>query len=112
MDYHIALSPELGLSPEQFVTAWNETAECRGMAQAQLDVQPPEGFALDPLMVRQGLILLVGAAGTLALDALKEAIKEKLTEFFKAKLSKPPSIEVKAIRQPGGAYLLVVTENT
>ena len=59
----------------------------------------------------QGLIALTAAAGGLALDALKEAIKDKLSEFFKEKLTPQPAIKVKAVRQPGGAYLLVVTES-
>ena len=65
-------------------------------------------------MVRQGLVLLVGVAGGLVLDALKDAVKDTLAEYFKRKLEGPlsgkPSIKVDAIRQPGGAYLLVVKE--
>lgn len=110
MDYSIALSPELSLSPQDFVTAWNEAPGCRALAQAELVSQPAQGFPLDPQMVQQGLILLAGAAGGLALEALKEAVKEKLTKFFKEKLSQEPAIQVDAIRQPDGAYLLVVTE--
>ncbi|MFB0546212.1 MAG: hypothetical protein ACETWB_04825 [Anaerolineae bacterium] len=109
MDYHVALSPELDLSPEKFAAAWNEAPECRALAEAELVFQPAQGFPLDPQMAQQGLILLAGIAGSLALDALKEAVKGKLTEFFEEKLSGKTSIEVDAIRQPGGAYLLVVT---
>ena len=34
----------------------------------------------------------------------------KLTEYLKQKLSKKPSIKVESIRQPGGAYLIVITK--
>ena len=116
MDYHIAFAPDLDVSSQDFVAAWNDTPECRALAEARLIPQPPQGFPLDPQLVQQGLVLLTGAAGVaggLALDALKDAVKEKLTEYLKRKLeplSKKPSIQVESIRQPDGAYLLVVTE--
>jgi hypothetical protein len=113
MDYHIAFDPDLGLSSQDFIAAWNDTPKCRALAEAQLTTQPPQGFPLDPQLVQQGLVLLTGAAGVaggLALDALKDVVKEKLTEYLKQKLSRKPSIKVESIRQPGGAYLLVVTE--
>ena len=113
MDYQIALAPDLGLSAQDLVTAWNEAPECRALAEARLDDQPARDFPLESIFVQQGLVLLSGAAiaaGTLALEALKDALKDKLTEYFKEKLSPKPAIKVEAIRQPGGAYLLVVTE--
>ena len=110
MDYHIAFAPYLGLNSQDFITAWNDTPECRALAEAQLTTQPPQGFPLDPQFVQQGLVLLAGVAGGLALDVLKDVVKDKLTEYLKQKLSKKPSIKVESIRQPGGAYLLVVTE--
>ena len=113
MDYHIAFAPDLDVSSQDFVAAWNDTPECRALAEAQLTTQPPQGFPLDPQLVQQGLVLLTGAAGVaggLALDALKEAVKEKLAAYLKDKLTREPAIQVESIRQPGGAYLLVVTE--
>jgi hypothetical protein len=35
-DYEIVLSPELEISPADFVTAWNETAETHDFAEARL----------------------------------------------------------------------------
>ena len=113
MPYQIALPPDLDINPHDFITAWNDTAECRALAEARLAPQPPQGFPLDPQLVQQGLVLLTGAAGVaggLALDALKDAVKDKLTEYFKEKMSRKPALTVDAVRQPGGAYLLVVTE--
>ena len=113
MDYHIAFAPNLDVNSRDFVAAWNATPECRALAEARLAPQAPQGFPIDPQLVQQGLVLLTGAAGVaggLALDALKDAVKDKLTEYFKEKLSRQPALQVDAIRQPGGAYLLVVTE--
>ena len=113
MNYYIALAPDLGLSAKDFVAAWNEAPECRALAESQPGDQPPQGFPLDPQLLQQGLVLLssaAGAAGALALDALKEAVKDKLTAYLAHKLSKKPTIKVESIRQPGGGYLLVVTK--
>jgi hypothetical protein len=117
MDYHISFDPNLGLNSQDFIVAWNDTPECRALAEARLDSQPLRGFPLDPQLAQHGLVLLTSAAGVLsglALDALKDAVKDKLTEYVKQKLEEPlaeePAIKVEAIRQPGGAYLLVVTE--
>lgn len=113
MDHHVAFDPALGVDAQAFVAAWNEAPPTRALAEARPAALPPRGFALDPGMVQQGLVLLATAAGTLALDALKDAVKDKLAELFKegleGALSAEPEVEVQAIRQPGGAYLLVVT---
>jgi len=114
MDYHVAIDPELSLPTQDFVDMWNSTPDCRDLAEAEVRHQLPEGFPLDPELVQQGLVLLSAAAGLvggLALDALKDVVKEKLTDYLKEKLSREPEIQVEAIRQPGGAYLLVVTED-
>jgi hypothetical protein len=34
--YHIALSPDLDITPEEFADAWNEAAETRDIAYVQL----------------------------------------------------------------------------
>ena len=111
MDYHVALSPDLDVNAPDLVTLWNDTPECRTLAEAQVSIQPPQGFSLDPAMVQRGIIVLTavgGMVGGLALDALKDTVKEKLTAYLEKMLSRKPSIKVDAIRQPGGAYLLVV----
>jgi hypothetical protein len=110
MNYRIALSPELPLDTQDFVTFWNETEACRALAEARVSTAQPKGFPLDPALLQQGLVLLVGAAGGLALNALQDALQEQLTAYFKEKLSPKPRIKVNSIRQPDGSYLLVVTE--
>jgi hypothetical protein len=113
MDYPIALDPELEVDAEDFAAAWNDAAECRALAEARAVDQPLQGFPLDPQLVQQGLVVLsgvAGAAGALALDALKDALQARLAGYLEKKLSRKPAIQVKTVRQPGGAVLLVVTE--
>ena len=110
MDCHVAIDPKLGVDADHFAASWNETPACRALAEARATAAAATAFPLDLAMAQQGLILLAGAAAGLALDALKDAVKDTLTDYFKHKLSRKPSVKVDAVRQPDGAYLLVVTE--
>jgi hypothetical protein len=113
MQYHIAFAPNLNVNSQDFVATWNNTPECRDLAEARLIPQAPQGFPLDPQFVQQGLVLLTGVVGGLVLDALKDVIKDRLVKYLKQKLvnplSKKPPVKVESIRQPGGAYLIIVT---
>jgi hypothetical protein len=111
MEVAIALSPELDLDAPELAATWNEDVEARALAEASVGEQEAQDY-IDPALIRQGLVLLGGFAGGLALDAVKDVVQAKLTAFLEKKLSKKPSIQVDAVRQPGGAYLLVVTEQT
>ncbi len=44
MDYQLTLSPNIGLSPTDFVAVWNITTECRAVAEAHL--MPHDGLVL------------------------------------------------------------------
>ena len=113
-NYHIAFDPDLGVSAQDFIRDWNATPACRALAEAQPDTQGPSSFSLDPQMLQQGLVLLsgmVGAASGLVLDTLKDAVKDRLAEYFKDKLSKKPTIKVSFVRQPGGGLLIVTEES-
>ena len=112
MECYVALDPNLDLSSRGVAAAWNAAPERRALAEARAADRAPAAYPLDPQIVERGLIVLsavAGAAGTLVLDALKDAVKEVLSDYFKQKVAPPPQVEVEAIRQPGGAYLIVVT---
>jgi hypothetical protein len=111
VDYQLVIDPDLGVSTDDFAAAWNETPTCRTLAEARVSTLSPKGTPIDARMIHEGLILLAGTVGGLALDALKDAVKDKLTAYFEEKLSRKPSLKVEAVRQPDGAYLLVVKES-
>lgn len=73
---------------------------------------PSISYDIDPDVIQDGLILLATFAGGIMVDTAKSLIKELLTSYLKDKLKrkKQPKVKVEAIRQPGGAYLLVVSE--
>ncbi len=111
MNYQIVISPDLGMQADEFVAAWNETPACRRVAEAGLTDEPADVSMIDPALLQQGLILLGSVAGGVALEAIKELAQERLKAYLAGKFpEKPPPVQVEAIRQPGGAYLIVVKE--
>ena len=73
MDYQIALSPDLGLNPTDFVATWNETAECRSVAEASLS--PSTSTHYDPFLL--GAIAMLSSVGLgVATNAIYDLIKQ------------------------------------
>ena len=66
MSYIIALSPDIGLSAEEFVAAWNQDPECQQAAQAQL--ASANGAAFDPALAG-----VLGASEVEAIEFLRKA---------------------------------------
>lgn len=111
MDYKIAISPDLDVEIVEFVSIWNQSPECNKFADAQLIQLSSESYLpIDPDTVREGLIFLGGVASTIAIDVMKDIIKDQLTKLINKKLPKEPDIEVNSIEQPDGSFLIVVTE--
>jgi len=113
MEYQIALSPAFPITAAEFADAWNEEEQCRAVAQATVSPAAPQGFPLDPEMIKSGLIFLAGAAGTMALDVVKSLVKDHLKKLIEKKFkqtAKPvPEFEVVIVDQPD-THLIVVRE--
>jgi len=104
MDYQIVLSPEFKISPDAFLSAWNDDVDCRAIALAERVDQPPAGFPIDPGTV---LIFLGGVATTIATSVLTNLIGKLLERKFFPKEPKP-ACEIVVIQQAPGTQLLVV----
>ncbi len=100
MDYPIALSPELGISAEEFMAAWNDTLECKDIALAELREEPPAGFS-EPSSV---LIFLSGVVSTVTLNVISNLI----TKIIEERLFKKN--EVVSLEQDDGTHILAVNE--
>jgi hypothetical protein len=113
MEYQIAISPELQINPEEFVSAWNDEPELRQKAVATLAQPKAAGYPLDPELIKQGLIFLAGFAGSIVADAVKDMIKQKIKALIEKKFGKQqqpaPAFEVVLVDQHG-APLIVVKE--
>src|SRR5919206_5302420 len=102
MDYQIALPPDLGLSPADFVTTWNETSECRTTAEATLSTPP--GTRFDPSLLDGAIAVLSTVSVGVATNAIYDLIKQVLVKKGVHKRT-----QVIKQDQPDGTHLLVVT---
>ncbi len=78
MEYQIALNPELGLTPTDFVQSWNASAEAQTVAEARLT--PTSNTSYDPFLV--GAIAVLGSIGVgvatnLISDLIKQVMEKK-----------------------------------
>ncbi len=110
MDYPLAISPDLQIDAEEFASAWNWDPESNSIAQARVATAAKESYPfITPEMIHQGLVLLAGVVGTVALDVVKDVVKDRITKFLSAK-SDPnpvPPFEVIVI-QPGDKTMIIV----
>lgn len=98
MNYQIALSPDLGISPEDFVSTWNESPDCRSVADARMEAGTQRSF--DPLTAGA---LLIGLVSGIATNALYDLIKNALVKKGVRK-----QVEFTQIEQPDGSRIIVV----
>lgn len=98
-NYYIALSPDIGLSPTEFVAVWNEEKECRAVAIAGL--VPPTSRQYDFNLFADVLLTLVINIGSSTLyDLIKKAL---------AKRGAPSKhIHIEVLQKPDGTRFLVV----
>ncbi|GEM_PF-696987 len=113
MDYPLAISPDLKIDAEEFAATWNQDPMSKGMAQASAVGAAKESYPfIDPAMIHQGLIFLAGVAGTVALDVVKDAVKDRIAKFLAARSGSDaaPTFEVIVI-QAGEKSVIVVKAN-
>ena len=103
MDYQLAFSPGLGVTPEDFVNTWNNEADARTVAQVRLESAANRSYN-DPFM--DVVWLVVSSVGTgLVTNALYDMIKNVL-----AKKEPKKRIKITKLDQPDGTHLLVIEE--
>ncbi len=106
MDYQVVFSPDLQLTPDTFISAWNRDPECRDKAQAEPIHEPPAGFPIDP---GTALVFLGGVAATITSGVITNLVSELLkTMLFKPEPQTAPAFEIVVIEQTPGTRLLVV----
>jgi hypothetical protein len=107
--YHIALSPDLAITPEEFVGAWNEAAETRAIdADMQLSQSSGAKF-LDPILLGALLSVPASVASSAIYDLIKNTI-HRLQEK-KGQEQSPPShkhIHIEQTKKPDGTEILAI----
>ena len=102
MEYQLVFSPRLGISANDFVTAWNE--ETQEVAEARL-VPSSERSYTDPAVVDAIVFVVTNVGVGLATNALYDLIKG-------AVMKKGPKkhLKITKLNQPDGTHLLVIDE--
>ena len=101
MDYEIAVSPELDLTVEEFVAAWNDDPECKNTATAHSG-QPTNSAYIDPVTMLV-IPILVGVVSGVGANLLSDLIKRP---FMKKGNNKPLNVQV--IELPNSNPVIVV----
>jgi len=102
--YQIVLSPDFGISPEEFAHAWNETSQARAIAEARL--VESKGTQFDPALVAG---ILIGVATNVASSALYDLIKEVIRRLQDRQSAHPRThTHIEELHKPDGTRLVVV----
>jgi hypothetical protein len=76
MDYEIILSPDLGLSAEEFAAAWNATTEAHAIAEAHLSTS--KGVQFDPILLLTIIITVTtGVATNVISDRINKLLEKR-----------------------------------
>ncbi|MBF0376534.1 MAG: hypothetical protein HQK72_03520 [Desulfamplus sp.] len=112
MEYPVLISPTLSLNVSELVEAWNSSDEWNRKAEAkQIHQDQAVGYPIDPETAQKGLLVFSGFAVGLALEIIKDLIKEFLISFLKKKFSKDPvvpEVVLKEMPPNSGVYLIIV----
>lgn len=103
MEYQLALPPDLGLGPDEFVTEWNDVPERHNIAEVRLTPSTSTP-AYDPLLLA-GVITVIS---TVATGVLTNVISELIKQLLQQK-SVHKQVQVQQLEQPDGSPLLVIT---
>src|ERR1700686_517738 len=101
MEFQLALPDDLGLSPANFVTAWNESSDCRTVALATLASSTSAHYY--PFLIG-GLAVLSSVGIGVGTNAIYDLIK---SVFIKKGIHK--HMQFTTVDQPDGTHILVVT---
>ena len=106
--YHIALSPDLDITPEEFAAAWNEAAETRDIADVHLSQAKGAQF-LDPMLAAALLSVPATVASSAIYDLIKSVIHRLQEKKGQAQPQAPHKhIHIEQTKKSDGAEILVV----
>ncbi len=100
MDYHIALSPDLGISTADFVTTWNELAEAHTIGEARVATAKGEQFDLT-LLATILISVGTGAASNIISDLIMKVFEKRGVPGHK-------HTHIEQVKKPDGSKTFVV----
>lgn len=99
MEYQVILAPGLGITPHQFVAAWNAEAETQTQAQASLTRPQQQGYTFGELLIA----VLTTLGGGIPTNALYDLIKALVV-----KKSGKKHVKLTELHQSDGTHMVVV----
>lgn len=110
MDYPLAISPDLKIGAEEFVSAWNQDPESSNVALACTTIATKESYPfISPEMIHQGMVFLAGVAVTFSLDLIKDMVKDRIKEILASKAGSDavPLVEIIVIQTKDKPVIVV-----
>lgn len=105
--YHIALSPDLRITAEEFADAWDEDPETR-QKNAEVQISQSAGAKfLDPTILGALLSVPAGVASS-AIFALIEAAIHRIWEKKEQAQTPRRHIHIEQTKKPDGTEILVI----
>ena len=106
--YHIALSPDLDITPEEFADAWNEAPEARDIADVQLSQVGGAKF-LDPMLAAALLSVPATVASSEIYDLIKSVIHRLQEKKAQAQPQAPHRhVHIEQTKKPDGTEILII----
>jgi hypothetical protein len=107
--YHIALSPDLDITPEEFADAWNEADEAREIdADIQLSQTSGAKF-LDPVLVGALLSVPATVVSSEIYDLIKSVVHRLREKKGQAQSQAPHRhIQIVQTKKPDGTEILAI----
>ncbi len=104
-NYEIVLSPDLAISPADFVALWNATTETHDIAEAHLST--PKGAFYDPTLI-VGILITVGSG--VATNVISDQINKLLEKRKEQKEHKHTHIEYEEKRDGSKRFIVDTDE--
>ena len=107
--YHIALSPDLDITPEEFAGAWNEAAETREIdADIQLSKTSGAKF-LDPTVLGALLSVPAGVASSVIFALIQATVHRLQEQKGQAQPQSPRKhVHIEQTKKPDGTVILAI----
>jgi hypothetical protein len=105
MQYQLILSPTLGISPDTFVSTWNNETDKHAIAHAELLPSADTRRSFNDPLVEIVLFVVTNVGLGLGTNAIYDLIKNALSRHGHNKRTKITKLD-----QPDGTHLLIIEE--
>src|SRR5258708_1269067 len=105
MQYRLVFSPVLGISPDTFVTDWNNETDKHAIAHAEVTTDPGARRSFNDPIVDIVMLVVTNVGLGLGTNALYDLIKSALVKHGHHKRTKITKLD-----QPDGTHLVIIEE--